>query len=192
MAQNAFDLALVRAAMDGPPKIRQADLALVTGLNQSAISNILNGSRRVKVEEAELIYSYLGISRSPDVQMVPIIGLTSAGNWREAILAPGSGTMPVPARVAGNKAFAVEVKGDSMDKIIPDGGYAIVDPDQSQLYNDKVYLIENADHDAQVKLYRSNPARFEPASSNHLHQILYVGEDSVRVIGRVVWTGAPL
>ncbi|MDT9600049.1 LexA family transcriptional regulator [Sphingosinicella rhizophila] len=192
MVQSPFDLDLVRTAMDGPPRVTQAALAQVTGLNQSAISNILKGSRRVKVEEAELIYSFLGISRTPSVRVVPIIGLTSAGNWKEAILAPGGGAMPVPTHVAGAKAFAVEVKGDSMDRIIPDGGFAIVDPDQTQLYNDKVYLIENDEHDAQVKLYRSNPARFEPASANELHRTLFLGEHPVRVIGRVVWQGAPL
>ena len=190
MAQLAFDPERVRSAMS-EQKVTQSDLAKVTGLNQSAVSNILNGSRRVKVEEAETIYSFLGIGRSPDVQQVPIIGLASAGNWREAILVRG-GTMPVPPNVAGAKAFAIEVKGDSMDKIIPDGGFAIVDPDQTQLYNDKVYLIQNGEHEAQVKLYRSNPARFEPASNNELHCTYFVGQEPVRVIGRVVWQGAPL
>lgn len=190
MADSPFDRDRVRSVM-AEQKVTQSDLSKVTGLNQSAISNILNGSRRVKVEEAETIYSFLGIGRSPAVQLVPIIGLTSAGNWREAILVPG-GVMPVPNNVAGARAFAVEVKGDSMDKIIPDGGYAIVDPDQTQLYNDRVYLIQNGDHEAQVKLYRSNPARFEPASTNELHETCYVGQEPVKVIGRVVWQGAPL
>ena len=192
MRDSPFDLHLVRAAMEGPPRVTQAMLAKATGLNQSAISNMLGGSRGVKVQEADLIYEVLGISRTPSVQLVPVIGLTSAGNWREAILAPPGGMMPVPSKVAGNKSFAVEVKGDSMDRIIPDGGFAIVDPDQTQLYNDKVYLIENDEHDAQVKLYRSNPARFEPASSNELHQTVFIGEHIVKVIGRVVWQGAPL
>ncbi|MDT9598648.1 LexA family transcriptional regulator [Sphingosinicella rhizophila] len=192
MTDLLFDLDLVRTAMDGPPRVTQAALAQVTGLNQSAISNILKGSRRVKVEEADLIYSFLGISRTPSVQMVPVIGLASAGNWKEAIIAPPGGMMPVPSKAAGRKAFAVEVKGDSMDRIIPDGGFAIVDPEQTQLFNDKVYLIQNEEHDAQVKLYRSNPARFEPVSSNELHKTIYLGEQVVRVIGRVVWQGAPL
>ena len=125
---------------------------------QSAISNILNGSRRVKVEEADIIYSFLGISRSSSVQMVPVIGLACAGNWKEAILAPPGGMMPIPSNAASRRSFAVEVKGDSMDHLIPDGGFVIVDPEQTQLFSDRVYLIENEEHEAQVKRYRSNPA----------------------------------
>lgn len=79
-----------------------------------------------------------------------------------------------------------------MDKLISDGAFAIVDPDQTQLYNDKVYLIQNGEHEAQVKLYRSNPARFEPASWNEMHETFFVGELPIKVIGRVVWQGAPL
>jgi repressor LexA len=187
---SPFDRELVRAKMK-EYGLTQADLAREMGLHQSAVHNMLAGKRGVSAAEASYIYRRLNIDRTPDVHMVPIIGLTSAGNWREAILRSG-GVMPVPKRVASDRAFAVEVVGDSMDRIIPDGGYAVVDPDQTQLYNDKVYLIANEEHDAQVKLYRSNPARFEPASNNELHQTLIVGEQNIKVIGRVVWQGAPL
>jgi phage repressor protein C with HTH and peptisase S24 domain len=190
LTDEPFDRDLIRQKMR-ELGVTQKDLAGVLGLNQSAISNILSGERQVKVEEATNIYRFLGIKETPRVQFVPVIGLTSAGNWREAIQTPG-GVMPVPLNVAGKRAFAVEVKGDSMDRIIPDGGFAIVDPDQTQLYTDKVYLIQNEEHEAQVKLYRSNPARFEPASNNELHKTIFMGEHHIKVIGRVVWQGAPL
>lgn len=190
MADSAFDRDFVRAKMK-ELKVTQKDLAEDMGLNQSAISGILKGIRQVKVHEASKIYHRLGIERQPDVRLVPIIGIASAGNWKEAILHSG-GVQPVPRSVAGDRSFAVEIKGDSMDKIIAEGGFAIVDPDQTQLYNDKVYLIENGEHDSQVKLYRSNPARFEPASTNELHRTLFMGEEHIKVIGRVVWQGSPL
>lgn len=190
LSDSSFDVELVRAKMK-ERHLTQDGLAREMGLHQSAVHNILAGKRGVKADEASYIYRRLGIDRIPDIHLVPIIGLTSAGNWREAILRSG-GVMPVPNRVAGERAFAVEVLGDSMDRIIPDGGFAVVDPDQTQLYNDKVYLIQNDEHEAQVKLYRSNPARFEPVSTNELHETLIVGEQQIRIIGRVVWQGAPL
>jgi phage repressor protein C with HTH and peptisase S24 domain len=188
--ESPFDRDLVRATMK-EAKVTQKDLADRLGLNQSAVSNILNGSRQVKVHEAAVIYRILGLNRPADIQMVPVIGLTSAGNWREAIRTPG-GRVPMPSGQASERAFAVEVKGDSMDQLVQEGEFVVCDPEQTQLYNDKVYLIENAEHETQVKLYRANPARFEPMSSNETHQPLYMGQDPIKVIGRVVWRGGPL
>ena len=187
---SVFDRDAVRAAMK-QLKITQKIMADKLGLNQSAVSNILNGSRQVKVHEASLIYKALGLDRPADIQMVPVIGLTNAGNWREAIHNPG-GLVPMPSGRASTRAFAVEVKGDSMDRLVQEGEFVVCDPDEVQLYNDKVYLIENDEHETQVKLYRSNPARFEPMSSNETHKPLFVGQHVVKVIGRVVWRGGPL
>jgi phage repressor protein C with HTH and peptisase S24 domain len=187
---SPFDRDLVRATMK-ELKVTQKNMADRLGLNQSAVSNILNGSRQVKVHEASLIYKTLGLNRQPDIQMVPVIGLTNAGNWREAIQSPG-GMVPMPSGRASSRAFAVEVKGDSMDQLVQEGEFVVCDPDQTQLYNDKIYLIENAEHETQIKLYRANPARFEPMSTNDTHRTLYFGQDQIRVIGRVVWRGGPL
>lgn len=185
-----FDLELVRQRMK-ELGVTQKHMADVLGLNQSAISNVLAGKRQVKVHEASAIYRLLGIEAAPSVAFVPIIGISNAGNWREAIEL-ARGVLPIPLRIAGSRAFAVEISGDSMDLLVPEGAFVVVDPDQTQLYTDKVYLIENEDHETQVKLYRSNPARFEPASKNETHRVIHLGENAVRVIGRVVWQGQPL
>jgi phage repressor protein C with HTH and peptisase S24 domain len=187
---SPFDRDLVRQKMK-ELRVTQKLLADRLGLHQSAVSNILNGTRQVKVHEASLIFKLLGLDRPPDVQMIPVIGISNAGNWREAIQSPG-GFVPMPSGRAGSRAFAVEVKGDSMDLLVEEGEFVVVDPDSTQLYNDKVYLIENEEHETQIKLYRSNPARFEPMSSNETHRSLFMGQDPIRVIGRVVWRGGPL
>jgi repressor LexA len=171
--------------------VTQVKLAEEMGLPQSAVSNLLNGIRQAKVYEASFIYKRLGIETERAVAFVPVIGISSAGNWREAVLLPKR-QMPIAANLAGARAFAVELQGDSMDELIEEGSYVVVDPDQTHLYNDRVYLIENEEHETQVKLYRSNPGRFEPASTNDTHQPVYIGEQQVRVIGRVVWKGQPL
>lgn len=185
-----FNLDLIRQRMR-ESGVTQSKLASILGLNQSAISNLLAGTRQVKVHEALAIQRVLGIEPTPAVAFVPIIGISSAGNWREAVELPGR-QLPIPVRIAGSRAFAVELSGDSMDLLISEGAFVVVDPDQTQLFTDKVYLIENAEHETQVKLYRSNPARFEPMSRNDTHQPIFMGEGHVQVIGRVVWQGQPL
>lgn len=187
---SQFDRDAMRARMK-ELGLTQKGLAEKIGVHQSAVSNILNGGRGVKVHEAAAIERALGMERTTGVVMVPSIGITSAGNWREAVDVPGR-RVPIPQGIAGANAFAVEHSGDSMDQVLNPGAYIVVDPDLTQLYNDKVYLIENDEHETQVKLYRSNPARFEPRSSNDTHQTLFMGECHVKVIGRVVWQGMPM
>lgn len=188
MDEPAFDKAKVSEAMASakPKKITQADMARVMGLpSQSAFSNIMKGKRRVEAEEARKAYEFLGITREPTIQWVPVIGIANAGQWREAIQMP-LGSLPVQPKSVSGDAFAVEVSGDSMDKLIQDGGHIIVDPRQKELRNGKVYLIQNADDEATVKAYFSNPPRFEPMSNNTDHKGWAVSDRDFIVLGRIV------
>lgn len=201
---RAFDVEWVRQAMKAQ-RISQAALAEAVGLTaQSAVSAILAGKRRVTVDEAEAIYRVLGRPGSPaqspgsalaeglpDYVVVPVIGFAGAGRWREAIELP-VGHMPVPARLAGRGAFGIAVSGDSMDQLIDDGGWILVDPAQKELTPAGVYLIANSEGEATVKRYRRDPARFEPCSSNPDHRPFLVSDDDFTVLGKVVWKGAPV
>lgn len=173
-------------------KVTQTAMARVMQLpSQSAFSNIMLGKRRVTAEEARRAYDFLGIERNPNIQLVPVIGIAGAGNWREAIQMP-LGNVPVPVGRASSDAFAVEVSGDSMDKLVQDGGYIVVDPRQKELRDSRVYLIQNPDGEATVKAYYRTPARFEPMSTNPEHEGWPVSDRELIVLGRVVWKGGPL
>jgi SOS-response transcriptional repressor LexA len=171
-------------------KVSQTELAKIAGLpSQSAVSNLFKGKRRLRMDERAKIAAYLGIEEEPNIHWVPLIGLASAGAWAEATQVSGK-SIPIMRRVAGPRAFAVTIKGDSMNLLLPEGGYAIVDPDQTSLYAGKVYVLENADCDTTVKRYKGDPARFEPVSNNPDHQPLDLSETQFRVIGRVVSYGS--
>lgn len=175
-----------------PRKITQTDMARVMGLpSQSAFSNIMLGKRRVTAEEAKRAYDFLGIRGEPSIQWVPVIGITNAGNWREAIHMP-LGSLPVHPGSVSEEAFAVEVSGDSMDQLIKDGGHIVVDPRQKELRDGKVYLIQNNQGEATVKAYFRSPSRFEPLSSNPEHKGWLVSECEFIVLGRVVLKVEPL
>lgn len=173
-------------------KVSQTAMAKLMGLpSQSAFSNILKGKRRITAEEAATVYTFLGIESEPAYRVVPVIGITSAGRWREAVEVP-VGHMPIPPNVAGIHAFGLEVQGDSMNLIIEDGGWILIDPDQKELRPGSSYLISNSDGEATVKMYQRSPARFEPCSSNPEHTGFLVSETDFTVIGKVVWKGAPV
>lgn len=149
--------------------------------------------RRIAELGATTVDELLGIPTGPvvegyEVRWLPLIGLAPAGSWREAIAMP-MGEVPVRADRAGRNAFAVEVKGDSMDKVLPEGGWAIVDPDRTGLYDNGVYLVSNDEHDVTLKRYKSNPARLEPVSHNPEHEVTIIERKAINVIGRIVAYG---
>jgi SOS-response transcriptional repressor LexA len=186
MGGPAFDPDLVREKMR-ERGVTQTGMAKVMGLpSQSAFSNILKNKRRVTAQEARLAYDFLGIRAEPSIHWVPVIGITNAGHWREAILMP-LGNLPVRAGSVSEDAFAVEVSGDSMDQLIPNGGHIIVDPRQKELRDGKVYLIQNQEGETTVKAYHRAPARFEPMSTNGLYKGWLVSEHEFIVLGRVVF-----
>lgn len=185
MDEPAFDRNRIAEAMR-EQKVTQTGMAKVMGLpSQSAFSNIMKGKRRITAEEAKRAYDFLGIQRAPSIQWVPVIGIANAGNWREAIQLP-LGSLPVRPGSVSDDAFAVEISGDSMDRLIPEGGHIIVDPRQKELRDGKVYLIQNQNGEATVKAYYRSPARFEPVSNNPDHQGWLVSECDFIVLGRVV------
>lgn len=188
---EAFDPEAVRARMK-ERKVSQTALAKIMGLtSQSALSNIFNGKRRVTAQEAKRAYDFLGIAVEPTVRTVPIIGIANAGNWREAIQMP-LGKLPIPMAAAGDEAFALELSGDSMDKVIEDGSHIVIDPRQKELREGKCYLIQNTDGEATVKAYYRSPPRFEPLSSNPDHKGWAVADHDFIVLGRVVLKVQPL
>lgn len=171
-------------------RMSQTRLAELLGLPaQSAVSNILKGTRKVSHAEAIKIRSILRMEEGPPARSIPLIGLASAGNWQEAIVMP-RGERLIPKRLTGSRGFAVEVVGDSMNQLLPEGGWAIVDPDQTHLFAGKVYLIANADEETTIKRYCGEPARFEPVSDNETHKLLILTDTPYRVIGRVVSYGS--
>jgi repressor LexA len=123
------------------------------------------------------------------VRMVPLIGTIAAGKWREAIMHP-DGYVPAPIR-SGN-AFALKPDGDSMDLVVGDDAVIIVDPDQRDLLDGRLYAVMNGEGEATFKRFRNNPPRLEPVSSNPIHEVLQVGREPFTVLGRVIWQGSHL
>lgn len=191
MLKDAFDAELVLRAMK-EQRVSQTALAKVMGLtSQSAFSNIIHGKRRVTATEAMRAYEFLGIGIPRSARTVPIIGISNAGAWREAIQMP-IGELPIPIDSAGPDAFALELVGDSMDKVIEDGSHVVIDPREKELRDGKIYLIQNADGEATVKAYFRNPPRFEPLSNNPDHKGWQMADHDFVILGRVVLKIQPM
>lgn len=167
-------------------------LAEMAGTTSNQLVKLENGDRRLSDHWADRLAPPLGVQPyellMPDdvpiqMRMVPLIGQVSCGNWIEAVQTTGR---RVPTMFGGPKSFALEPIGDSMDKLIPEGGFIVVDPEQLGLVSGKAYVIMNGDGEATAKMYRENPPRLEPCSTNPEHKQILIGETPFRVIGRIV------
>jgi len=161
----------------------------------TTIAKIEKSMRRLTFEWASRFAAALGVTVaevdptfSPaaiGVTEVPVLGLVAASRWSEAIRT--ADTLPLPSSMVSEpNAFALEVTGDSMNLVSDAGGFAIVDPDQKDLLDGQCYVVMNSDHETTFKVFRTDPARLEPSSTNPEHVPIPLGQSPVTVIGKVI------
>lgn len=97
----------------------------------------------------------------------------------------------VPASVCAShpRAFALEVEGNCMDRVIPEGSHVLVDPDR-QPANGSIAVVETEDYRAVMRRwYRGTTKLMLSADSFEDYEDMIFGMDDgpVRVIGTVVW-----
>ncbi|MES2494607.1 MAG: S24 family peptidase [Pseudomonadota bacterium] len=91
------------------------------------------------------------------------------------------------ADLPGGEYFATVVRGDSMDRISPEGSRIIVNASDREPRPGRYYLFSHRG-EATYKRYESEPViRLEPFSTNPSNQTIYPKADKDwTVIGRVV------
>lgn len=174
---------------------KQVDLANLLGLNPTAVSKIFSGVRSIQPDEEPKIRAWLGLSSTVSgftAPLIPIIGQVAAGSWREAIENPIA-AMPAPDPDMPAQTFGLIVEGDSMDRIVEDGGTVLIDPQDTALYPGRYYVVSNGTGETTFKQFLLDPARLEPCSSNADHRAIMIGDGtSFHVVGRVIWRASRL
>jgi len=178
-----------------------AELAERAGTTASQIMKLEKSQRRLDLAWIERLAAAFEISggellgNAPQYPvhpfMIPLIGDIAAGNWMEAVQ-QNPEMIFSPVDDLSDKAFALRTKGDSMDKIIPDGGYVVIDPTDAELREGKVYAVMNSDGETTIKRFRSDPARLEPCSNNPEHQPISLGREQFVVLGQAKGAFVPL
>lgn len=129
---------------------------------------------------------------------LPLYGAIAAGTPIEMIEVEG--THPVPKKVADQypESFLLEVKGESMNRILPDGCYALVDPCEDVERDNQPYAVCVNGFDATIKRVKKLANGFElvPDSTDPTYkpQVFDYGEpgtEVITVIGRVVYHVLP-
>lgn len=177
--------------------LKQAELArrltekLKVSIDRAAVNKMTTGARRVSGVEMLAIEEITGwpapTSRESNISMVPQISWVSAGalSSQEPVDVRQAVDLIAVPELPQGQWIALEVQGDSMDRVSPAGSVIFVNCADTNLVNGRFYVIsDEKDHGTTYKRYRSNPDRFVPFSTNPDHEPIYP-ENGFRVIGRV-------
>lgn len=124
------------------------------------------------------------------VMRVPILSRVSAGLLRNTgdLSAADTEKAVEIAGLSRPHVFALEVDGDSMDRVSPPGSIIIVDMADTMLVEGRAYVF-SLRGEATFKQWFDNPPRLEPFSTNPINRTIFCNEDSdFVVIGRVIRT----
>ncbi|BBL71098.1 LexA family protein [Methylogaea oryzae] len=148
-------------------KLTQLSLAQRSGVSQQLISRLEGGHIESTTEifpladtlgvDARWLATGQGSMRdgseenaSKPLIHVPVVSWVAAGNWREMIEDDEHKSIAVTCKV-GRNAYALQIKGDSMEPVFPNGSYIVVDPDLEPRPGNYVVVRLNETHEATFK-----------------------------------------
>lgn len=175
--------------------LNQEDVAALTGdvITKATVSKLEKGQMGLTLDYMNLLGEALQVPPESFItnhisgRTLPVLARIAAGNWREAISDP-TGWRSIPADVkTGPNSFVLLPEGDSMDLIVDEDGFIVVDPDQKDMFDGQLYALQTEDGDATFKKFFTNPPRLEPCSSNPVHQVMPLGREPIITIGRVTF-----
>lgn len=125
---------------------------------------------------------------SEDITLVPRLSWVAAGGFAETLPVEAGQIkefVPVVGLDSGNY-IALDVVGDSMNLIAPDGSTIIANRNDTDLIDKKFYVVSTENGEAATfKRFRDDwPPRLEPYSTNPDHKNINI-QEPIRVIGRV-------
>lgn len=168
----------------------QRDLAEATGIHENYISKSLAGIRRFQEGELEAIHRVLAPEAPHEgevpITLIPILGDVPAGSFQPKDQR-SIGVIPVGGTDVPPRAYALKIKGDSMD-LVPgagDGSTVIIDPDDLSLWPGERYVMRTDDGETTFKEYQEGPARLVPCSSNPAHSEIRLGGQPIAIEGKV-------
>nr|USU32533.1 helix-turn-helix transcriptional regulator [Methylobacterium sp. OTU13CASTA1] len=153
-----------------------------------SIAKVLTATGASLDEFLRLIEVRTGPTRS----MIPLVGMTQAGSGRlftdEGMPTGGPGWEEIEfPDLADDRAFALEVQGDSMAPLYRDGDVLIVSPSASVRKGDRVVVRLSAGEVLAKELKRRTARTIELVSLNPDHADRVVNAAEIAWIGRVMW-----
>lgn len=129
---------------------------------------------------------------------VPLLGSIAAGTPIEMIAVEDTYDIPAEVHDRYPKAFLLKVAGESMNRVLPNGCYALIDPCDTVERPMKAYAVCVNGFDATIKRvkvlengYELIPDSNDPTFRPQIYDYNEPDTDPVTVIGQVVWYMVP-
>ncbi|WP_314018450.1 XRE family transcriptional regulator [Lancefieldella parvula] len=192
--------------------ITQAELAEKMRTTQQTIqryeTNQVNIRMDKMIEMSEILnvsLAYLlGMSSKPelseasDMVPVPLLDSIAAGTSIEMI--DVDKTYDIPAEIHNKypQAFLLKVADDSMNRVLPNGCYALINPCREATEPMKAYAVCVNGFNATIQRvktlsngYELIPDSIDPTFRSQIFDFNEIGTQSVSIIGEVVWYLVP-
>lgn len=176
----------------------QARLADAIGKEQTTVSSWERGRTEPGRDDVVRIASKLGIpladiefalrdNQPREIREIPVISWVSAGSVSDvSMLSEVPDNSMLIADLPPGDYFATDVRGDSMDRISPEGSRIIVNAADRRLIAGKAYVF-SLRGETTYKFYQGVPVRrLEPYTTNPSNKTIFLSNDDWSVIGRVV------
>lgn len=191
----------------------KTDVARELNLSETTVYSWFNGKKYPRIDKIQMLADYFGVLKSditedkesllPQLTIkgtskeVPLYGSISAGLPIEMIAVDDY--IEVPSNIANTypNAFLLEVKGDSMNKLLPTGTYALIEPCQ-EVENGTVAAVAINGYEATLKRFHKlsngivlEPESYNPEHSTQLYDCNEIDCGDIKILGKLVWHMAP-
>lgn len=188
--------------------LTQDELAKKINTSRSNIANYENDKNMPSIDILEKLSEVFNCSidyllgksdiKNPDLKdklfLIPVVGKVSAG---KPILAEENieGYLPIDPLMyhltSANGFFFLQIQGESMNKLIKNGSYALIKKQEYAENGDVIVAIVNGDDEATVKRYKQLNEQFimlEPVSEDSTFQPITIDlkTTTFNIIGKVV------
>lgn len=178
-------------------RVTQTELARLFGRDKSVVTNLLQGKRQLKADEATLI------ARRLNVSVAEVLGVNEKGGVRDSSLvrfqhAPqhsrGSdqiveknGEFYLAEHSGSEKTYALEIKDDALNLAGVLQGDIVISELDAPCKEGQLVVVQHYDKSgARTLVRRLSPPLLEAHSSNKAHKPLHLDKDDVRIVSPVV------
>ncbi len=189
--------------------LTQEEFGAIAGVSSMAVSQWENDRAVPRMGAVQRLADYFGVKKgeivdegsdSPDAAFVdvPLYGSIAAGMPIEMDAADDMHPIPSSVHRMWPDAFLLRVEGRSMDRILPDGCYALVDPRRDVVHDGMPHAVCVNGYDATVKRVRRlangfelAPDSMDPTYKPKIYDYGEAGTEEITIIGEVVWYCVP-